>query len=295
MVSLSTALHQFEQSLQELVTQLNEVSGSLRPDDIQLSRSLMVVCQQAVRLRVLIRAEDPQATWSSHQQLREVVERLESRVPLAPASALPKSSTPATASAPQPVLAAVGEAAPARKAQFENAILAGDFVGALSLCSDGATDEPARASGPALLPPPAARRRSASASEPQPAAAIAGMSVEESYQLLTQMMRQAASASAEPPRDASASQPGATPTPAAFAAPVAAAAPREIEWQFTAADSQRPARKGIGKGLWIGAIACLVLAVLIALMYYFIPSAQVSLPAVVPSVKASTPPLISPC
>ncbi len=82
MVSLSTALHQFEQSLQELVTQLNDVSGSLRPDDIQLSRSLMVVCQQAVRLRVLIRAEDPQATWSNHQQLREVVEQLENRVPL---------------------------------------------------------------------------------------------------------------------------------------------------------------------------------------------------------------------
>ena len=169
MVSLSTALHQFEQSLQELVTQLNDVSGSLRPDDIQLSRGLMVVCQQAVRLRVLIRAEDPQATWSNHQQLREVVEQLERRVPLRPASALPKSA--AAAAAPQPALADVGEAAPVRKAQFENAIMAGDFVGALSLCSDAATAEPVRASGPALLPPPAARRRSAPA--PQSTAAAA--------------------------------------------------------------------------------------------------------------------------
>ncbi len=174
--------------------------------------------------------------------------------------------------------------------------MAGDFVGALSLCADAATAEPVRASAPALLPPPAARRRSAPAPQSTAAAGVAGLSAEESYRLLTQMMQQAqaAAAGAAPPRDTPASQPSLTPTPAAFAAPAAAVAPREMEWQFTAADSQKPARKGIGRGLWIGAIACLMLAVLIALMYYFIPSAQVSLPSVVTAVKASTPPLVSP-
>ena len=77
MSSLTSALSDLDHSLQSLESQLNSLRAAQAVDDTQLSRSLMDICQQAARLRILIRARSATASWNDRESLCRLIEELE--------------------------------------------------------------------------------------------------------------------------------------------------------------------------------------------------------------------------